>query len=407
MYTIHLSRVVMCRKVTLLFVLVLLLPGRSYYCAAAASFLISKQSNPAAVCSTTSATPNGKSKTTMAGGGVVIPGTEEGSCTNDSNNSSPPKRFYPIGTPGVAWTETEDAQWKAGTKLQRSYKEQVLDQIVAIGQDDAPSSWAIAEQYGALSHDPERYPLMAIRPKEWKANRPAVLVTGGVHGYETSGVQGALLFVREAAAAYADKVNLVVAPCVSPWAYEHIQRWQADLLDPNRSFTPDDPSRQTEESAALMAYLAKVLPPSGDGWTSHLDLHETTDTDATEFMPAKHAKNGLSSYAGETIPDGFYLVGDSLNPQLDFQQAVIDSVRKVTHIAPPDDKGNIIDEPVVKEGVIVVPVKELGLCCSVTGAPYVSTTEVYPDSPEVTDEDCNKAQVAAIQGALDYVLANV
>ena len=41
----------------------------------------------------------------------------------------------------------------------------------------------------------------------------------------------------------------------------------------------------------------------------------------------------------------------------------------------------------------------------VTEARFTTTTEVYPDSPKVTDEDCNRAQVAAVRGALDFVLA--
>ena len=48
------------------------------------------------------------------------------------------------------------------------------------------------EQYGALSLDPKRYPLFAVKTRSWVDGRPLVLVTGGVHGYETSGVQGAL-----------------------------------------------------------------------------------------------------------------------------------------------------------------------------------------------------------------------
>ena len=48
---------------------------------------------------------------------------------------------------------------------------------------------------------------------------------GGVHGHETSGVQGALLFLETEAARLSAQINVVVAPCVSPWGYEHIQRW--------------------------------------------------------------------------------------------------------------------------------------------------------------------------------------
>ena len=300
--------------------------------------------------------------------------------------------FYPIGTSGTPWSEVECAEWKAQTQKQRSYKEQVLDKL------DKLKETMIVEQYGALSHDPDRYPLFAVKPAEWQPDKPHVLVTGGVHGYETSGVQGALLFLQTKAQEYAKDINIVVAPCISPWAYEHIQRWQADVQDTNRSFQMD---ALTDESKAIMEYLNTL---GVSKWTCHVDLHETTDTDNSEFMPAKAAKAGLP-YKEDPIPDGFYLVGDSVEPQLDFLQAVNDSVRKVTHIAPSDDKGNLIGEPAVKEGIILIPVKELGLCGSVTGGTYTATTEVYPDSPRATDDICNEAQVAAITGALDYVLA--
>ena len=121
-------------------------------------------------------------------------------------------------------------------------------------------------------------------------------------------------------------------------------------------------------------------------------------------MPARAAEKG-EQYTPCEIPDGFYCVGDSCNPQLAFHRAIIDAVRVETHIAPAVD-GVIIDEPVVQEGLIVVPAAELGLCCSLTKAPFVTTTEVYPDSPKTTPDACNRAQRAAVCGALDYVLAH-
>jgi hypothetical protein len=77
-------------------------------------------------------------------------------------------------------------------------------------------------------------------------------------------------------------------------------------------------------------------------------------------------------------------VDDSENPQPAFQQAVIAAVEKVTHIAPADDKGEIIGSPVVAHGVIEYPLVKLGLCAGITGAKYTTTTEVYPDSPRAT-----------------------
>ena len=41
-----------------------------------------------------------------------------------------------------------------------------------------------------------------------------------------------------------------------------------------------------------------------------------------------------------------------------------------------------------------------------TSARFTSTTEVYPDSPKVTDEDCNRAQVAAVGAALEFALSH-
>jgi hypothetical protein len=329
------------------------------------------------------------------------------------------ERFYPIGTPGNPWTEVEQSEWKASVRWQRSYQKEVVDVLM---NDPTISELFDVEQYGALSINPEQFPLYLAKSKpSWTApleelegteqqelpamstSRPSLLVTGGVHGYETSGVQGAIQFLQSSAVRdYISRgVNVLVAPCVSPWAYEHIQRWNAHLQDPNRSFKV---GAETEESRSLMEYLTKTFGTEHT-FTVQIDLHETTDTDETEFMPAKHAAAGLP-YEGETIPDGFYLVGDCDNPQLDFQTAVIDTVRHVTHIAPPDEHGNIIDFPIKGEGIIIVPATELGLCCSLSGAKYVTTTEVYPDSPRVTSSQCNQAQVAAITGAMDYALSH-
>ena len=107
----------------------------------------------------------------------------------------------------------------------------------------------------------------------------------------------------------------------------------------------------------------------------------------------------------EGIPDGFYLVDDSENPQPEFQRAVIAAVGKVTHIAPADARGEIIGSTVVAPGVIRYALKRLGLCAGISDARYTTTTEVYPDSPRATAEQCNAAQAAAVCAALDFVLA--
>jgi len=299
---------------------------------------------------------------------------------------------YAIGTVGRPWGDAERAEWRSRQQRRRSYADDVLSVVERVRERFD------VQRYGELVYAPERYPLFAIRSRAWNDALPSVLVTGGVHGYETSGVHGALQFIERHGADYAGRVNLLVAPCVSPWGYERIHRWNPDAIDPNRSFCAESPSG---EAAALM----RLLVPLQGRLLVHVDLHETTDSDETEFRPALAARDGKPFEPGE-IPDGFYLCGDSEAPEPEFQQAILAGVAKVTHIAPADQSGQIIGSPLVAPGVIHYPYRQLGLCAGATDACYRTTTEVYPDSPRATPEQCNTAQVAAVRAAIAFALAH-
>ena len=301
-------------------------------------------------------------------------------------------RFYPIGTPGVPWGDAERIAWRERQVRHRRHDQDVVPRVEALADD-----FEIV-RYGELAYGDDRYPLLALKSRDWRPDLPVALVTGGVHGYETSGVLGALGFAEDHAARYAGRVNLLVVPCVSPWAYERICRWNYHAVDPNRNFGA---RREAAESSALIA----LVEPLAGRFLLHIDLHETTDTDATEFQPALAARDGKEPDR-DGVPDGFYLVGDSETTRLDFQQAVIEAVRRVTHIAPPDAQGRIIGFPVIADGVIEFPVRQSGLCASLTGAPFTTTTEVYPDSPRTTPDECVAAQVTAVCAALDFALAH-
>jgi hypothetical protein len=298
---------------------------------------------------------------------------------------------YPIGTLGTPWGEAERNQWRARQSRHRRYDQDVLPRFASLSDrfDEVV--------YGQLDYAGETYALHAFKSRDWNAALPVALVTGGVHGYETSGVMGALQFLETRAADYVGRINLLAAPCVSPWAYERINRWNYDAVDPNRNFRTDGPSREATHLMALVAPLAGTV-------LLHIDLHETTDSDESEFRPALAARDG-KAYEPGLIPDGFYLVADASNPQLEFQEAVIRAVERVTHIAPPDAAGEIIGCPVVTHGVIEYPQSDYGMCPSITGARFTTTTEVYPDSPRATPQQCNDAQVAATCAALDFALA--
>lgn len=287
------------------------------------------------------------------------------------------------------WGKAEKDNWFKQQTIKRSYQTEVVAKITKLeGILDIST-------YGALSYDPARYPLYMIKTRNFDSNKKTILITGGVHGYETSGVQGAIRFMEAEALKYASKFNIVCFPCISPWGYETINRWNPLAIDPNRSFRPDSPA---EECAQFLSAIEKLNVKI----FAHFDLHETTDTDNTIFRPALAARDGKEADLDE-IPDGFYLVDDSNRAKPEFQKAIIESVRKVTHIAPPDANGNIIGAPVEQEGVINYDMKKLFLCGGFSDAEYTTTTEVYPDSPKATDEICIEAQVAAIKGGLDYL----
>lgn len=289
-----------------------------------------------------------------------------------------------------AWGNEEKQNWLKEQSIQRSYKEEVLGKIQAL------SSAFDVLQYGSLSYDPDRYPLFLIQSKHIDPSKRTILITGGVHGYETSGVHGALAFMEREAQKYEGRFNFICAPCISPWGYETINRWNPNTVDPNRSFYKNSPS---EECSLFL----KAIDSLEIDIFAHFDLHETTDTDNSVFRPALAARDGIEQAVWD-IPDGFYLVGDSENPCPEFQKAVIDSVREATHIAPSDKDNKIIGVPVEQEGVINYELKKLSLCAGFSNAAYTTTTEVYPDSPKVDDAECVDAQVAAVRGGLNFLL---
>lgn len=288
------------------------------------------------------------------------------------------------------WGDVEKEAWFRQQTIKRSYLEEVVTKIKKLN-----GSFEVY-QYGALSLNPAKYPTFIVKSKTMDPAKKTIVVTGGVHGYETSGVHGAIAFMEKEASKYADKFNFVCAPCISPWAYETINRWNTKAIDPNRSFIANSPAEESRLFLEAMDALRIDV-------YAHFDLHETTDTDNSVFRPAKAERDGKEADPWSEIPDGFYGVGDTENPCFDFQKAIIDSVRKVTHIAPADADGNIIGEPLEQEGVINYPLKKLSLCAGFSNAKFTTTTEVYPDSPKVTDAICVDAQVAAIVGGLDYL----
>ena len=100
---------------------------------------------------------------------------------------------YAIGTPGQPWQDSEKTQWLNAQVIKRSYFEQVVDKAQKIATMPIISELLDLIQYNELAYKnvingASDYPLLAFKSKNWDDEKSTVLVTGGVHGYETSGI---------------------------------------------------------------------------------------------------------------------------------------------------------------------------------------------------------------------------
>ena len=72
---------------------------------------------------------------------------------------------------------------------------------------------------------------------------------------------------------------------------------------------------------------------------------------ALQFSAVALAARDATTHDNWNIPDGFYLVANTQNPQKQFQEAIIDAVKQITHIAPADESGKIIGADLLSEGL--------------------------------------------------------
>jgi hypothetical protein len=281
------------------------------------------------------------------------------------------------------WGPEEKEAWFLRQTIRRSYERDVVARLKAL----PPERFSL-EQYGALTHDPARYPLYRVLTKPWTGRKPAILITGGVHGYEPSGITGALRFLEELAVRSSDKFEFAVYPCVSPLGYEIDHRWNRKAEDPNRNFFDGGTA---EEALKLMRSVESLRTH----FRAAVDLHETNQRDV-ELTRQRRARDGQKPEPDDDhIPEGFYLVlHDRQDTELGHR--VIDAVSKVTPICA---EKRILGYP-SDQGIIVlddVP----GLCQGFARrhADAAMTTEIYPDKAPVREAE--DAQLAAIRTALD------
>lgn len=298
---------------------------------------------------------------------------------------------------GKGWSQAEIAAWRDGVLKQgglRDY-EALLTSIAAA----AESAGLTLHIYG---HDDGGRPLVLVRTPAFDTAHPSLLITAGVHGYEPSGVLAALRFLEASAKRCAGQLNLAIFPCVSPWAYVHDQRWNAQALDPNRMFVPDS---EAVECAAFM----RALRGLDQTFDAAIDLHETRDADLA-LNALRDQRFGIEStgvYAFDTVPDGAYVIVSQTQDaafdreQIRYGRAVLDAIGSRSPIATdPFILGGIPNQNgVVAMAPAAGTMRALLNQCS----RRVAVTELYPDHPAMTPELTVEAQMKAIAAALAFI----
>jgi hypothetical protein len=264
--------------------------------------------------------------------------------------------FYPIGTPLQPWGAAEKQAWLAAQVRHRSYADDVVARI-----DRLRARFEVSE-YGRLVYGDESFPQLAVRSRNWNeraADDPRH--RGRARLSKPAACTARCSSSNNMARITNGRVNLLVVPCVSPWAYERIHRWNPNAIDPNRSFREKTARRRNRPLAAPGRAAARQGARSTSTCTK-----PPTPTKPNSAPPSPRATASRPHPKG--FPTGSISSGDTEDPQPAFQQAIIAAVEQVTHIAPPDANNQIIGSDVVAHGVINYPLRELGLCPSITNA---------------------------------------
>jgi hypothetical protein len=297
------------------------------------------------------------------------------------------------------WNESQIQSWY-NSVLAQGKKRDYADVISRINR--LPANTHTVEAYAVMS---DENPAFRISIGDTNNGNPNILITGGVHGYEPSGVEAAIRFAEKEAPALTDKFNFAVYPCISPWAYEYDQRWNALAQDPNRLFAHGDNIIAIEECQHFMTSMEQ----NGTEFAAAIDLHETCDRDVQLRILRSERFGSPLAADYQDIPQGYYLTLSKRNTenenrlQLLFGRAVINEVQKISPIAP---EKSILEGKENFGGIILsAPSKGLLRTYLDGHAKLVAVTEVYPDHPQMTPEKSVQAQLASIRGVLNFISA--
>jgi len=187
------------------------------------------------------------------------------------------------------------------------------------------------EKTSRVTHD-----LYRLLIGDFRQERPCYIVLGGTHGYEKGGPLAALKFAEEEASQYAEHINIVIYPCLSPGPYEKELRFTEGRIDVNRDAFLDN--AQTQEMQALAKSVKELHQRLFRGdldkkFTAAIDLHETPFMDIA--IDIENAEAGGETFELEIFPRGLFLI--AFDEDLELANKIIQNVRIEGHHIVDDD----------------------------------------------------------------------
>jgi len=310
------------------------------------------------------------------------------------------------------WSEEKFKKWYQERQVipSRDYVKTLLPRIKALGERAGFS----LEKYGEATYSTifnaddgsvektsrVTHDLYRLLIGDFSQERPCYIVLGGTHGYEKGGPLAALKFAEEEASQYADRLNIVIYPCLSPGPYEKELRFTEGRIDINRDAFLD--SAQSQEMQALAKSVKELHQrifrgDSDKKFTAAIDLHETPFMDIA--IDIENADVGGETFELDIFPKGLFLIAFVDDQKL--ANKIIQNVRIEGHHVVDDD--TLYGSP-NHDGVLLV--SEMGPATGRVRSLFkhfttASFTTEYCDidlTDETPDAERVDPQMAAIRG---------
>ncbi|MBW2971628.1 succinylglutamate desuccinylase/aspartoacylase family protein [Candidatus Woesearchaeota archaeon] len=116
------------------------------------------------------------------------------------------------------------------SEIIRSYRRDVISKLERLPH--------LCNTIGRLTNESGAYPLFRVVAAQGGRHngRKDVLISGGVHGDEPSGVYAVMDFLEHHVWEYLDRFRFFAYPCINPWGFERHLRDNAQGVNINRTF---------------------------------------------------------------------------------------------------------------------------------------------------------------------------